>query len=180
MNQAANECAVCRQAARVRILETYVAGRPVIRHFCFECADRYFGQLSRQEPPVARRASLGALMILAGILLGLLAIVADHLGIHGNPGFGWYKQTGLVTGSLLICLAAVWRIDIIGVLGILMLGLAAGANLLGLAGRDGFGWKQQMAMAAGLVLVVAGTLIRRRTCRQAARQGSVPPPIPLG
>jgi hypothetical protein len=179
MNHTANGCAVCKQAARVRILETYVAGRPVIRHFCFECADRYFGQLSQQDPPVVRRASLGALLILAGLLLGLVAIVADHLGIHGSPGFGWYKQTGLLTGSLLICLAAFWRIDIIGVLGILMLGLAAGANLLGLAGRDGFGWKQQVAMAAGLLLVVAGTLVRRRSCRQAERPSGVSPQIPL-
>lgn len=170
MDPVTNVCAVCGQAARVRILADYVAGQPAIRHLCFRCADR--------EPPgparaaAAYRASPGGLMILAGTLLGVLGLAADYLGIHGNPGFGWYKQSALLSGSLLVCLGCFWRIDAFGVIGILVFLLAASANLLGLAGRSGFGFKQQLAIALGLLLVVIGAIIRRRSGRHAARQRS--------
>ncbi len=170
MDSVTNVCAVCGQAARVCILADYVAGRPAIRHLCFRCADREPHGVA--PPPPLRRASTGGLMILAGTLLGLLGLAADHLGIHGNPGFGWYKQSALLSGSLLICLGCLWRIDAFGVIGALVFLLAASANLLHLAGRSGFGFKQQVAIALGSLLVVVGATLRRRSGRRAARRHS--------
>lgn len=112
MDQISNACAGCGQAARIRILETYVAGRPVIRHFCFECADRHFG-VPEPGPPV-HRASVGSLLIVAGLAVGLL----------------------------------------------------------GLAGRDGFGWKQQIAIGLGLLFITIGIVVRRVRWRTAARTGA--------
>jgi hypothetical protein len=158
----------------VRILANYVGGEPAFQHYCFRCADRYLGQ-QVPEPATARRVSPGSLIILAGTIFGLLGLAADHLGIHGNPGFGWYKQSALAAGSLLVCLGSFWRIDVLGVVGILLFLAAASANVLGLAGREGFGFKQQLAIGVGLLLVAAGIALRKRSGRRAAAPGSDSP-----
>jgi hypothetical protein len=167
MTQSTNVCMICGQAARVRILANYVGGEPAFQHYCFQCADHYLGQ-QVAAPAAPRRVSIGSLIILAGTTFGLLGLAADHLGIHGNPGFGWYKRSALAAGSLLVCLGSFWRIDVLGVIGILLFLAAASANVLGLAGREGFGFKQQLAVAAGLVLIAAGMALRTRSSRRRA------------
>lgn len=170
MNQTQQLCCECGRPARVRILETYLAGEPVIKHFCFHCADGYFGESTRQDLPPVHRPSLGSLMVLAGLFIGLISLLGDHLGVHSDSIFGWYKQSELVAGILLVCLGAFWRVDVIGVVGLLLIALVFSANLLGLSGLNGFGWKHKLALAVGLTLIFAGVLVRHLYYRHSRLQ----------
>lgn len=182
MDQTDRLCSECGRPARVRILENYVAGQPIIKHFCFSCADRRFGDAPGDEP--THRQSVGSLMVIAGLTICLISLLGDHLGLlglHGDEGFGWYRQSGCVAGVLLVCLGAFWQVDILGVVGSILLVLALSAKMLHLAGTGGFGWKHQFALAAGLILIVTGVLVRQLYYRHLARRPtSSNPPLQAG
>ena len=168
MEQVEPRCSVCGEPARVRILENYVAGRPVVRPFCFRCADVYSREATREMARPGHRSSLGLLMIVAGLTIGMVALAGDYVGIRGLGGVGWYKQFGVLLGILFVCLGAFWRIDVIGLVGGLLIALVFSAKLLHLAGAEGFGWKHQAALAVGLLLIIAGVVVRQFGYRRVA------------
>jgi hypothetical protein len=172
MGEASHICSECGQPARVRVLETYIAGKPVIRHFCFRCADRHFGDAPDEEP--VHRPSLGSLMVVAGLAICLISLLGGYLGIDENGGFGWYVQSGFVGGVLLVCLGAFWRVDVLGVVGGILIALAVSAKLLHAKGMSGFGWKHQLVLGTGLVLIIAGVVVRQLYYRRLARRAGPP------
>ncbi|MGQ9496524.1 MAG: hypothetical protein ACUVRY_09810 [Thermoanaerobaculaceae bacterium] len=46
-------------------------------------------------------------LLVLGIVLAVLAVVADPLGLGGYPGFGWRQTTMLVVGVVVATVAAV-------------------------------------------------------------------------
>lgn len=153
-------CQVCGQPARVKILEGYLSGEPVFRHFCFACAERFHRDMSALETGgPGRRLSYGVLLTLVGFMIVGLGALGDHLGIHGSRGFGWYQLLILGLGLLLMILGALTRVEIMAVMGTLIAGLTACSDLLRLSGAPGVGWKQQTALVLGLVLAAVGILM---------------------
>jgi Na+-driven multidrug efflux pump len=49
------------------------------------------------------------LALIVGILLGLLALLADKLGVGRSPGFGRVQTAGLIIGVVLIVLGFLLR-----------------------------------------------------------------------
>ncbi len=170
-------CECCGEPARVRILRGYQGGKPVRHAFCLACAERwadalaptaYSGGLDARRV----RLSTGAILVFGGILVAILGAAADLLGVGSHAGFGWAQQSGLVLGLVFVAIGALLRIDIVGVVGTLCVGLAALADFLGSSPSPGIGWRQQLAMGAGLLLIVAGVLMRRRSRAAAARHAA--------
>jgi len=163
MAQGKDTCQICGAEARVRILVGYRRGEPVFGVYCLACSDqleslKVMGGIDSSR----RRLSLGSMLIVGGLVIGMLGVAGDYLGIRGARGFGLYQQFGVAVGALFILVGALLRVDAVGVVGMVVFALAACADLLGLAGTAGIGWKQQSAIVAGSVLIVAGIVLRRR------------------
>lgn len=160
-------CEGCGAPARVRILRGYRDGRPVRHAFCLSCAEQLGEQLaptaySGGRPTGRVRLSSGAVLIFGGLLVVLVGLCADYFGVGGHPGMGWLQQAGLATGLLLVGIGALLRVDVLNVAGALCVGLAALADVLGSGPSPGIGWRQQLAIGAGLALVMLGLVLRHR------------------
>jgi len=104
----------------------------------------------------------GGLLLASGVILGFLAVFADHLGIGGNGGFGWKQSVGLCTGLLLALLGSVFRVDLMAVGGFALLVLSLLADVLGVGRSPGLGQRQTAALIIALTLVASGLWLRRR------------------
>ena len=60
----------------------------------------YLVQTPRPSPPARRMAAVG--LILAGVIITLLAILADELEIGTGRGFGYYQMIILIAGLVLL------------------------------------------------------------------------------
>jgi len=156
MVDAEQKCEICGGAVRVRILEGYAEGRPVVRCFCLACADLYdrFGTGGRGGQ--TGRLGLAWLAVVGGLLIVAVGLCGDYLGITGSSGFGWYQRAGAIGGALLLTIGALSGVEILVVAGGLVLALAVSADMLGLSGREGIGWKQGTAILSGLLIAGAG------------------------
>ena len=157
-----DRCEICGRPMRVCILEGYAAGAPVVRRFCLECADRAPARIGLGDVATQRRFSIGSLLMVAGVLLAAIVAAADYLGAGGSPGLGLHQLSGLVVGAVLVFSGALCRVEVMLILGILVFTLAACADLLGLAGAEGIGWKQQSGFLMAAVMVALGVICRRR------------------
>ena len=160
-------CEACGEPARVRILRGYREGRPVRHAFCLSCAERLGEQLepTAYSGGLARgrvRLSAGAILMFGGFLVALVGLSSDYFGVGGHPGIGWAQQAGLAGGLLLVGIGALLRVDVLNVAGTLCVGLAALADVLGSGPSPGIGWRQQLVIGAGLVLVILGLALRHR------------------
>jgi hypothetical protein len=164
-------CERCSAPARVFVLEGYVDGQPVRHHFCLECADSaYRHYLDRGAGVIRPRLSFGSLLIIVGLLLTAVGASVDELGLHGSGGFGWKQQGGLLIGMVVLVLGALLRVDILAIVGAILVGAAALADVFGPVGSPGVGWKQGALILAGLLVLAAGIFMRRRRAVQ-----SLPP-----
>jgi hypothetical protein len=163
-------CELCGQPARVSVLQAYRDGQPLKRSFCLACADggsRRMALSIREEGPGlerdAARSRLGPALILvaAGLVVAVVSLVSDFAGVGTHAGFGWKQIAILIIGALMVMIGALLRIDVIGLLGTAAALLALGADLLGVSGSAGFGWKQTVGLAAGFMLIGLGAIIRR-------------------
>jgi hypothetical protein len=112
------------------------------------------------------------MVILAGLIIAFLGAWGDYLGIRGSSGVGWYQQLVMGLSVLLVLLGALFRADAVAIIGALAFVISAGADLLGLDGSVGIGWKQQLGIGIGLVLIGSGLWLRRRDRRHDADQPS--------
>jgi hypothetical protein len=161
------QCEQCSGRARVHVLEGYVQGKPVHRHLCLDCAEDAYNQYLTGGSTGARpRPHLSTLMVLAGVLLVTLGAVVDLLGVEGQAGFGWKQQLGLGAGVLLVVLGALLRVDGLTICGGILLGLAVVADVWGLIGSPGLGWRQSAVILVGLVLILTGLHARNRRLRR--------------
>lgn len=163
----ARRCEICGEAARVRVLRGYVHGEPLYQQFCMECADA-----AARSPAPRAGASHGhlrgpALLIVVGAVVAAFGALGDQVGASGSSGFGVYQLTGVLVAGACVVVGSLLAIDPLAAFGMLLLAVAAGADLLGLGAGDGwFGWKQAAAIVAGLAVCVAGFIWRwqgRRT-----------------
>lgn len=174
-------CEECGQPARVRILETYSAGRPVFRVRCLNCADAFLPASSAADAARAgRRPGWRAALIVGGLVIGALGGLGDQLGVHGSRGFGAYQLAGVLVGVVCVVTGAVTHADAVAIFGTIVFGVAVSADLLSIGGVSGFGWKQQAAIIAGLVLTLVGVLSVVVARRARSNRGGGRGALPLG
>ena len=155
-------CELCGRPARVRTLIGYREGAPLMRIFCLGCADTVPARGFAGGTTDRTRVAMRNFLVAAGIFVMLVGALGDHLGIHASPGFGWYQRAGLVLGTLLLACGALLRIDLMALVGAMVFALSAGADWLGIAGSDGFGWKQDGAILGGFLIALVGLALERR------------------
>ncbi len=159
-------CEACGRFARVTLLCGYLAGRPRFQQLCISCAEHPPQTRTTTQFWTHRRLlSLAGLLLGVGALLAIVALLADHLGMHGVAGFGVYQKGAIGLGLLLLVLGAVSRVPLLLACGALVAALSASSDLLLLKYRAGFGWKQQAVALAAVLLLVAGLLIKQRARR---------------
>lgn len=155
-------CEGCGEPVRVRILEGYRAGQPVIRAWGMTCADRLSPGAS---DAVARRArerlSVGALLIMAGLGLGFMGVFGRHVGVEYSRQIGT-PMLAACFGAFLVLIGALLRVDVIGIIGTMIFGVAVCIELIGLAGTGDAAIVPDLELVLGLGLVAGGMWLRRR------------------
>ena len=53
-----------------------------------------------------RRSAL--IMVVIGVILALVSLLADAIGVGGDPGFGYKQAAGLLVGVVLVAIG-LWR-----------------------------------------------------------------------
>ena len=53
-----------------------------------------------------RRSAL--IMVVIGVVLALVSLLADAIGVGGDPGFGYKQAAGLFVGVVLVAIG-LWR-----------------------------------------------------------------------
>jgi len=53
-----------------------------------------------------RRSAL--IIVVIGVVLALVSLLADAIGVGGDPGFGYKQAAGLVVGVVLVAIG-LWR-----------------------------------------------------------------------
>jgi len=109
---------------------------------------------------------VSSLIIAVGVLFAVLGVSFDLFGMKGAAGFGWKQQGGVVVGVLLVVLGALLRADVLAIGGAVLFGAAALADVYGTLGSPGVGWKQRLAVAAGVLLILMGIWLRKRKRQQ--------------
>ena len=162
---------MCGVPARVRVLEGYAHGRPLVRRYCMTCAEavEHPSSLSSDGMKGRRRLGVGSLLMVTGIIAGSIASLADHLAGGGYGGFGVYQTVAVVLGALFVLLGTLTRVDVLAVFGMLVFAVAVVADLARVGGSPGFGLKQQIGVAIALLLVGVGFALRRRARHGGAR-----------
>jgi hypothetical protein len=155
-------CEDCGRPARVCVLEGYASGMPVTKRLCLACADDERPRAELQRAAGDRRPlHRGTALIASGVLLAIASTSVDYIGITGSPGIGGYQLMGLGIGAICVLFGAMLRIELLAVAGAFALGLAACADLFGITGSKGVGWKEQCGYLVSALLIVGGFLDRR-------------------
>lgn len=154
-------CESCGGAARVRVLEGYSDGEPLIHTFCFRCADAFRPAAAPFNP--SERLSFGTVFVITGVLLMLVGGLGDMFHLRTHKGFGLYQQIGVGAGMFLVVLAALLRVDVFAIIGLGVLALASGGDIIVVTSSAGLGWKQQAALVAGAAVIGIGLWLRRLT-----------------
>ncbi len=163
VGKSSDSCQTCGQPVRVRILKGYTGGKPMLEHFCSKCADEAQVTIrTTLDESAKQRLSIGALLIFAGLFVGIIGVFGDYLGIEGHSGFGWHQQVGIVLATVFVLVGSLFRVDTLAVVGVVAFGLSVFADLFGLTSAPGIGWKQQLATSIGIAIVLTGILLKRR------------------
>ena len=153
-------CVLCGRAARVQVLQDYLAGEPLIQNFCLTCAHD-MSTWPVQHGPGRSRLRLSTLLGLVGCVLGALVLLSDWLvPPHVTAGFGWHKECGLLLGALLVLIGVFARADVVVCGGALVFGATLVAGLFGLSHSPGFGYRQQALLVASVLCVGVAILVR--------------------
>ena len=164
----AMRCPVCGTASVETVLREDGGGERVLHKFCRECARRREAELRYRHRRMA--ASLATPISYVGLLLVLLALVADHVAISGRSGFGWRQMAGAEVGFLCDFLGVMLQRALLGTAGLYLLVLSLLADLLKVGHAPGAGWRAQAALGVGTATVAAGLYLRRMLTR--------PPSVP--
>lgn len=172
-------CETCGKSATVQLLAGYRDGRPVRRNLCLACAVAA-PQLLRPLIP-SRHLRLDAALVLAGVLVCVVGLVRDLLPTSVG-GFGWQQMLGVSVGALVLVLGLMTRVDFLAAGGVVVLGIAGAADLLLRSGSAGIGWKQELLIAFGLAMILAGLRLARVRRRAATQDGADirAHPVPAG
>jgi len=151
-------CIRCGQPAVVTVMHDDASS--VTREYCLRCAD----ERSPAGPTIGRLAAsfVPRLLTRLGVLVGVLALLADYLDIPGRDGFGWKQIVGFQLGVVVLTLGTFLRAGVLTVGGMLLVILSLGADYLGVGHSAGLGWKQTLAIPLCVACVVAGVIWERR------------------
>lgn len=151
-------CNACGAPATTHISNVQ-KGRPIMQHFCTECAD---ARDQSQAPPRQKRG-MSAVIITTGIFITCVSLFADRLGFGSSAGFGWRQQSGLILAGLLVLVGAVTRASTLIISGLSIGFLTVLADLLHFGNMPGFGWQQRLGTILGAAMILGGlTLVYPR------------------
>jgi hypothetical protein len=164
-------CELCGAPRRVRVLEDYRRGQPVFHELCLRCAESEKLSATASEADERARLELSTTCLVAGAILGAVALAADYLGMQGHGGFGWVQRAGMALGALVFGMAAMLRVGLVAMLGLAGFTLSLIVDVARIGGSAGMGWKQQVtALVAALLL--AGCLWLKRRGRAPSGSGA--------
>jgi hypothetical protein len=163
-------CPICGSDALVTIVARDESDSQ-LRSVCRDC-QRRAAERERSELTTPFEAAGAPLLVFGGIVLAALTVTADHLPISGRTGFGWRQITGLELGFLATVLGLVSRKALVAIVGLLLLVLSLGADLLQVGHVRGFGWRSQLGMVVAAAMFAGGVLWRRSLARRSAGRGS--------
>ncbi|GEM_PF-2734563 len=103
-----------------------------------------------------------AVLTVLGLYLLLLALLADQLRLGNTQGFGYQQWAGVLLAAVLLLTGALLRIPTLAVIGLLTGSLTLLADYLGLGRSPGFGGRQAIAAALGVLLLITGCLRGRK------------------
>jgi hypothetical protein len=133
------------------------------------------GCADERDVPEARRsggrAVLADFLVFSGIMVATAAAFGDFAD-RAHEGFGWVQRVGIATGSLLLLLSALLRIDLGGLVGLCVLIVMLCWDTFGGFSTPGFGWRQQLAFVAALYLGALGMLLRCRDSAASRRESA--------
>jgi hypothetical protein len=150
-------CDRCGAPANVHISDI-VAGEPVVRRFCPDCADEIPEEV---HTPAGRRSAQAAVLLVVGGLVLFLSLTADVLKFGASQGFGVHQWVGVSIGGLVMLLGAVTRAATLLMIGAIGTGLAFLADWLAFGSSEGFGLQQIIGCMLGLLLLGAGIYVVR-------------------
>lgn len=164
-------CDECGAQVAVCVLLGYDHGTPLYRRSCIDCDGRWLSGVRAKYagPRTGVREGLASAALVLGVILGSLGLAADSLSLHPEAGFGHFQQLGVLGGLFSLLVGVLVRIDTIAILGVLVFGAAALADLIGPSGEAGMGWKQATAIMLSAVLILASVALRMSLIRSARR-----------
>ncbi len=156
----------CGSKSRVRVLTGYADRHPRYEDLCLLCADRD----PQSHPEIVgisdRAREHGVfLLLLFGLGLGILGVIADHLGISGHKGFGFYQITGVIIGAVCVVTGTMLRVDTLSLSGAVVFAVSLCADLVGIGGSPGMGNKQLAVILVALLLITIGITLHFRARR---------------
>lgn len=154
-------CDRCGEPATVHIRDGD-AGREEVRNLCLACADEEDRAVRFRK----RRLDASMVCVVIGLLVLLTSLLADPLAFGSSEGFGWQQWTGVGIALVLTTIGAIIQAPTLLVIGLTMGLVTLMADWVGFGNSSGFGWQQELGVATGLVLVVAG-LAGRSAIRRA-------------
>ena len=156
MTESKRVCEVCGRSATVHV-SNVVGGVSTMRHFCEDCVD--VACIDAPNPP--RQWAAAAVLGSIGLVVLLLSVFADWLRLGSAAGFGWYQQTGVVVGAVVLLLGAVARVPTLLILGMFACVLSILADWFAFGSAEGFGWQQILGTALGALLIIAALIVSR-------------------
>jgi hypothetical protein len=147
-----DRCPVCGSTSLATVLSPLAGGG--LSRVCTDCQER--GR--QQEREAARRIArhVARLLTYAGLILIVLALAADRLSIAGRAGFGWRQITGAEVGFVAVVVGLLSGRSLLGLIGLFLLVLSVGADLLQVGSTPGLGWRSQIALVFAFLLVTGG------------------------
>jgi hypothetical protein len=83
------------------------------------------------------------------------------VGISGTEGFGWYQRLGVSAGALIAICGALLRAELLALAGAIIVGTAAGVDLVASNTSQVGVWLSLALSGLGLICIVAGLLAVR-------------------
>ena len=155
------QCERCGVPAIVHI-RAESAGVAAVRHLCLKCAD-----VEHEETRgITLAPNIAVILIVVGALVALISAFADPLGFGRAAGFGWQQWSGIVIAAILVLVGAIVQAPTLPVLGLLVGMVTLLADWLELGSAEGFGWQQGLGVAVGVVLLLLGFGLTRRSSVQ--------------
>lgn len=156
-------CCRCGSEPRVRVLTGYVNRDPQYEDLCLICADRDPQSYPDMIGTGDRARQHGVfLLLLFGLSLGILGVLADHLGISGNTGFGLYQVLGVIIGAVCVLTGTMLRVHALSLSGAVLFAVSLCADLVGIGGTPGMGIKQLTVIFVAIVLIAIGITLHYR------------------
>jgi hypothetical protein len=152
----AQACGVCGQPARVRLLEGYHAGEPLFQLLCMRCADAVPEHVPRVRSSTAQRRAWTLAAVAGGLVLAACGLLVEHVHARMSAGEWLIRTLAVLGGAAGIFCGALLNSPTLGLTAAVLFAIAAGAELLGIHGAPGVGWKQLLAVLGGLSLALAG------------------------